>query len=307
MRRRILTTVALLAVVAATGVGTSGQAEAAASCNGFGHRDLDGDGYPDVAVGDPAATVGAVPSAGAVEIRYGDGGSELLSQGGVVVGETAETGDLFGASIVVENIDGDDCADILIAAPGEDLDGATDAGLVHLVFGSPDGVGQGRPSMVLRPGTQTLPGGPEAGAEFGAAVAATDYIDEAGKQIAIGAPGVSDDTGSAWIVTIDLDGVTSAGHEISESTTGVPGAATPGDRFGSTLELGYLNKETRDGYNHDLMVGAPGENDGAGAVVVVGDAGQEPRTPGSTGPSRLPASMAAPRPATPSGPASTTS
>ncbi|MFG2552298.1 FG-GAP-like repeat-containing protein [Streptomyces sp. NPDC048581] len=52
---------------------------------------------------------------------------------------------------------------------------------------------------------------------------------------------------------------------LTQNTAGIPGAAEQGDRFGTSLTSGDLN---RDGYA-DLVIGAKGENAGAGAVVIV--------------------------------------
>ncbi|MER7486886.1 FG-GAP and VCBS repeat-containing protein [Streptomyces sp. NPDC126497] len=52
---------------------------------------------------------------------------------------------------------------------------------------------------------------------------------------------------------------------LTQNTAGVPGASEAGDRFGSGVALGDVDG---DGYA-DLVVGAAGENSGAGAVTVL--------------------------------------
>ncbi|WP_187645659.1 FG-GAP repeat protein [Streptomyces sp. TRM49041] len=55
----------------------------------------------------------------------------------------AEAGDQFGFSFSVYDANKDGCSDLAVGIPYEDVGTVPDAGLVHLIFGSTAGIGQG--------------------------------------------------------------------------------------------------------------------------------------------------------------------
>lgn len=110
-----------------------------------------------------------MPGAGRITVLYGADGDPgtgeraVLAQGGPGVGESPESGDGFGAAIRTMDVDFDDRTDLVVGVPSESVDGADDAGIIQVIFGSADGLGGGRAGIVLRQGTHGIPGGPEAG------------------------------------------------------------------------------------------------------------------------------------------------
>jgi hypothetical protein len=90
------------------------------------------------------------------------------------------------ASLVDFNDDGFD--DLAVGAPGEDLGGLTDTGVVHLQYGTPSGLFGGG---FLSQDTPGVPGQAEAGDAFGGALATGHFSSEADvdNELAIGAPG----------------------------------------------------------------------------------------------------------------------
>lgn len=109
---------------------------------------FDGDGYPDLAIGVPREDVQSIEDAGSVNVLYsGSGGlaataDQSWHQDVEGVQGTAEDGDRFGSALSTADFGGDGRADLAIAVPREDLnaDGVTDAGLVHVLRGSPDDI-----------------------------------------------------------------------------------------------------------------------------------------------------------------------
>jgi len=102
-----------------------------------GVGDVDGDGYPDVAIGAPEEDTGG-GSAGAVYIPYApyDGEIELRSADLKFTGENAS--DLAGFAVSsAGDMNGDGLMDLAIAATGEDTGGAN-AGAVYVLFGPAD-------------------------------------------------------------------------------------------------------------------------------------------------------------------------
>ncbi|QCX74007.1 FG-GAP repeat protein [Streptomyces sp. YIM 121038] len=179
--RRILTYAIAVAAAVTTGlVLPSGAAAAAPRAT---TSDFNGDGYADLAVGVPDGTVGGRAEAGYVNVVWGGPrgvgahGSIRVTQATPEVPGTPETGDRFGASVVLTDLNGDGIAELLAGAPGEDVtDRGTDAGTVLVVGGSRNGPGPG--STVLT--------GPSPSAAYGKSVAAAHLTGGANKTIVVG-------------------------------------------------------------------------------------------------------------------------
>ncbi|WP_307663548.1 VCBS repeat-containing protein [Streptomyces sp. V1I1] len=252
--------VALAAVLSVLGQGAAvtPQAVAATACAGA-QSDFNGDGIRDVAIADPEATVSGKERAGLIRIVYGGGkGTFELSQDSPEVSDGAETGDQFGFSFAVYDANLDGCSDIAVGIPYEDINlvGNTikDAGLVHLIYGSPAGIASGgQGSYGFRQGSDgKLGGGYEAEDWVGYAVAA-------GKSatgfpfLVIGVPG-EDGAGGADMGMIHyVYGTAYDVASVSQDTTGVWEEAEAYDRFGASISA----------TDRHFVVGAPGESIGA--------------------------------------------
>ena len=82
------------------------------------------------------------------------------------LGGANETGDHFGASLAVGDVDSDGCADLAIGVPGEDAG----AGRVVVLFGSATGINSTR-SRSVNQDTAGVPSTAEPGDAFGSALA----------------------------------------------------------------------------------------------------------------------------------------
>ncbi|MFF1453664.1 FG-GAP-like repeat-containing protein [Streptomyces sp. NPDC058274] len=178
--RRILT-YAIAAAAATTGLVFPPGATAAAPSTAA--SDFNGDGYADLAVGVPDATVADQTKAGYVNVVWGGPkgvgayGSIRVTQATPEVPGTPEAGDRFGTSVALVDLNGDDIAELLVGTPGEDVtDRGTDAGMVIAVGGSKDGPGPG--STVLT--------GPAPSAAYGTSVTAAALTADDNKVIVIG-------------------------------------------------------------------------------------------------------------------------
>ncbi|MET9903826.1 FG-GAP-like repeat-containing protein [Streptomyces sp. NPDC006446] len=116
----------------------------------FGGRlsagDVNGDGYPDLAVGVPGEAIGSKAKAGAVVLLKGgkDGltgtGAQAFHQDTVGVPGVAEAGDLFGGSARLLDVTRDGKADLVAGAPGENLGAVVNGGAVWLLRGTASGI-----------------------------------------------------------------------------------------------------------------------------------------------------------------------
>ncbi|MEU9848866.1 VCBS repeat-containing protein [Streptomyces sp. NPDC047985] len=229
--------------------------------------DFNADGIRDVVIADPEATVSGKQRAGLIHVVYGGGkGVSELSQDTANISDSAENGDQFGFSFAVYDANLDGCSDIAVGAPYEDMnlaDGVVkDAGLVHLVYGSTAGLGQGAVASVgLRQGADgKLGGGYEAEDWVG-------YALTAGKSttnipfLVIGVPGEDGPGGTDIGIAHYVYGTSLNSVSFGQDSTGVWEDAEPYDRFGASLAS----------TDRHFVVGVPGESMGtvqsAGAVV----------------------------------------
>jgi uncharacterized protein with LGFP repeats len=134
--------------------------------------DVNGDGVTDLVTGTPKDPVNGQSWAGSVHVLSGGregpvAASRLtLTQSTPGIEGTSESGDSFGAASDYGDVNGDGYADLVIGAPGEDVDGHADAGSFTVVYG-PDlatGVSYTAPPNDLR-----------AGARFGSAITVGDF------------------------------------------------------------------------------------------------------------------------------------
>ncbi|MFF4603556.1 trypsin-like serine protease [Streptomyces sp. NPDC001339] len=236
--------------------------------------DFNGDGVEDNAIADRHATVAGKTKAGAVHIVYGGGkGTQQVDQNQSFVPGGAEADDMFGSSLATVDYNQDGYTDLVVGIPDEDIGSAKNAGMVTLVYGSPDGLGKGKASENFEQGKgngELAKSVPEADDYFGHSL--TAGVAESGyPYIAIGVPGedigkVSDAGGFFF-----LSGGTS--FSLGQDNDGVPGAAEAGDNVGWSMA----------GDDRHLVVGTPYEDiearKDAGAAYVFklpAQAGQKP-------------------------------
>ena len=252
------------AALAATGAARVG-VDLLAECDADAF-DVNGDGINDLAIGVPGENVGKAKSgvnAGAVTIVYGvDAFTPYGSNGSTVlkaedVGQKSERGDRFGASLLVADVNGDSCRDLVIGVPGEDKG----RGRVMIMFGSGSGLAGHQSLHQDRPG---VPGKAEKGDGFGGALAVSGVV---GGGLWVASPNENvGKTVNAGLVTRFPFGV--AGGNLpstgitnySGNSAGIPGSKVSGARFGSVLL----------GTDSMLAIGVPRQRvDGKGSAGAV--------------------------------------
>ena len=234
--------------------------------------DFNGDGYDDLVVGSPGEGIGAAADAGAMWVFYGaaDGlsglRSELFDQGTDGVPGGPELGDRFGAAVASGDFNQDGYDDLAVGSPDEGIGQAEDAGAVFVFYGDTDGL-SGLRSELFDQGTDGVPGGPELGDRFGAAVASGDFNQDGYDDLAVGSPdegiGQAEDAGAVFVFYGDTDGLSGLRSELWDHSTVGVGTPETGDRFGKSLGSGDFNG---DGYV-DLVAGAP-ESKSEGSIML---------------------------------------
>ncbi|MFE5815514.1 FG-GAP-like repeat-containing protein [Streptomyces sp. NPDC056479] len=131
-------------------VNAAGEAPAAAPSTKRLHDDFNGDGYPDLAVAAPDATVDGKKQAGYVAVLYGSASGlrtaskQVISQNTTGVTDSAETGDQFGSAVGSADLDRDGHTDLIVGVTGEDsVEGGAETGLVQVVWGGAKGLSGG--------------------------------------------------------------------------------------------------------------------------------------------------------------------
>lgn len=221
--------------------------------------DFNRDGYADLAVGVPGESFGSVVEAGAVNVLYGTAtglraaGNQFWFQSKAGVLDGSEPGDRFGAAVTAGDFDGDGFDDLAVGVPGEKVSGHEGAGMVHIFFGSGDGLTAR--DVVVRRNSPGIRGGPNPDDQFGAALAAGHLNADGFDDLAIGIPGAATASGRVSVIYGTADGPGTKDDLWGQGLDGLAGLAESGDGFGATVEIGDFDG---DGYE-DLAVAAPTE------------------------------------------------
>jgi FG-GAP repeat len=233
--------------------------------------DFDGDGFDDVAASAPGEAVGTVAQAGNVTIVPGaPGGPALMAAEPLNAGDTecacVQAGAGFGSTVAAGDVNVDTFEDLAVGSPFWDKGSVHDAGMVTLVFGTPERV---YPAMT-RDQSQ-LHQAVEADDQFSWNLVLVDVTADGVDDLIAGAAredvGATVDAG--LITVIEGAGAEFPGDATSFHQGSFGGALEPFDVFGLTMSEGDFDGNGRP----DLVVAAPGEDvgstDDAGNVTVV--------------------------------------
>ncbi len=200
--------------------------------------DLNGDGYSDLASGEPIfngsqGRVYAFHSAGAAGVTQ----TNIGAANSTLTGENAT--DRFGYSLSVGNMNGDNFADLAVGAPGygAGVGGGfvVNQGKVYIYHGAAGGLG----GVIT---TLTNDSAGNAG-EFGISLSAADFNGDGNSDLAIGSPGLGGGFGRVSVFT------SAGGAGINTSTIGnaplMVNGTGGGNAFGVSLTAQDLNLDGR--------------------------------------------------------------
>ncbi|WP_433042742.1 DNRLRE domain-containing protein [Dactylosporangium sp. CS-033363] len=217
--------------------------------------DANRDGCADVAVGVPYQDVAGLQDAGEVQVLFGSpaglgkGPAALTyAQGSGGTPGTPAAFDWFGYSLAAGQTAAGEPY-LLAGAPGEDISGKADAGVVHYFRGA----------ARLAFDQSAAAWAPELDDRFGYQLAAT------AEHLAVTSPGENEFAGVAFVFRHPVGTAQPASAGIvSQDTPGVPGDPAAGDMFGSSVAMAPYWPAG----DSILVVGAP--SDDPGGVVDAG-------------------------------------
>jgi len=287
MRAAVIAAAVLLPIGAAALCAPAAQAASphTATCSYHGKSDFNGDGHADVVVMQPNETTSKDSifgeGKGAIRVLYGSAsgvsktGNMYIDGSGIADAHAAADDDLFGVSTASGDFNGDGCADLAIAAVDAtagktDEDPPVMRGQIIVLYGSPAGLSLTNSAVI---NDFDIPGSDADSSFIGVAMAAGDFNGDGHDDLAVGSPvnfASPDMRGGIGVLYGAPAGLSAAGSAfITQASSGVVGAAEPGDGFGAALAAGDFNGDGKC----DLAVGAPdqsvGSVDDAGTVTVL--------------------------------------
>jgi hypothetical protein len=253
---------------------------AAPTCTSGVPGDVNGDGFAEVAVGEPGNNF----ARGAVHVAYGQRSGLVFNASGSARNDQyftqdtpgvpggAEAGDDFGTDTVLADFNGDGCADLAVGSPGENAS----AGSVNVFYGSPAGLSttgvQGFGLGGLFGSASSAPD-----QEFGDTLTAGDLDGDGIDDLAAGVMGLRVGTKEAAGGVVVLYGSTrglNRGSQraalLTRDTPGIPGAPEELGGFGAAVVTGNFDGDDTT----ELAIGMTNGLAGGAIQVVSGGPGR---------------------------------
>ena len=177
-------------------------------------------------------------------------------------------------SLASGDFDGNGRDDLAIGVPFEDIDDIFDAGRVHILYGTSNGLKANNAQMLEQGFFLGIEGEIEANDMFGWALVSGDFDNDNRDDLAVGVPNDrvngAAEAGAVNVIYGTSDGLGFEDDQLwTQDSTGLDDVVEPGDEFGFALAVGDFDDNNRD----DLAIGIPGEDIAdiaeAGAIAIL--------------------------------------
>ena len=223
-------------------------------------------------VGCPGEDVGSLNSAGAVVTIARNGTSAAFTQDSAGMAGVAEVGDRLGTAVAYLPDPFDDGYRLALGAPGEDIAGIPDAGLVNFLLASAQTSTPRPQAWAVGQGTAGVSGVPEPGDRFGSVLATWSAFHAIDLLVGVPDEDIGGATDAGAVTSIHLEWVGSGsqpvvGRSLTQATPRVAGTPEAGDRLGAALSTTGADPDDDDGAYDTVYAGVPGEDTGGIADV----------------------------------------
>jgi len=224
--------------------------------------DFNGDGFADLVASAPYEDTSEATDSGILFVFYGSANglsdnSETITQNSISSASN-EDGDRLGSALAVGNFNGDEYDDLAVGLPYEDTGGATNTGMVAILFGSTQGLLPSRTEAFTQDSLVTASN--ESGDRMGWSLAVGNFNGDNYDDLAVGIPyedtAEAVDAGLVGLFYGSEQGLLPASSEALTQNSLIDSTNEGGDYFGFALATGDFNGDSYD----DLAVGVPGEN-----------------------------------------------
>ncbi|MFD1661857.1 FG-GAP repeat protein [Streptomyces caeni] len=237
--------------------------------------DVNGDGYCDLAIGQPLDNAGGRSNAGTIKLMFGTStglnaaDTIQIDQNTANVPGVPEAEDRFGEQLAIADVDGDGVGDLISATIGEQISGSSDRGSLHILYGP---IENGAPAA----GSYIDAGNVTGIGEFaGSALAVGHFNDDTYADVAVGVSdqevGTKGAAGRFAVFYGSAQGLSAASRVklFDQDSPGISGSPETEDYFASSLATGDFDGDGVD----DLVIGmrseAIGSATGSGASMIL--------------------------------------